>query len=70
MLRNPSHDAVYFDGCKVKAETAMAVLVVIPDLDKEVWIPKSQLHDDSELACKGDEGTLAITEWFAEKEGL
>ena len=23
-----------------------------------------------ELACKGDEGALAITEWFAEKEGL
>jgi len=70
MLRNPSSDAVYFDGCTVEAETAKAVLVVIPDLNKKVWIPKSQVHEDSEVEEKGDEGALAITAWFAEKEGL
>ena len=67
---NPSADARYFDGCKVEAETDKAVRVYIPDLDRKVWVPKSQVHADSEVVHKGDEGTLAITEWFAEKEGL
>lgn len=69
-LRNPSADARYFDGCKVEAETAKAVLVFIPDLERKLWIPKSQVHEDSEVCAKGDTGTLAVTEWFAEKEGI
>ena len=71
-LRNPSEDAVYFEDARCKAETPKAILVKIDTRDgkKEVWVPKSQVHDDSEIAGRDDEGTLAITEWFAEKEGL
>jgi|SoiMethySBSTD1v2_1073268.scaffolds.fasta_scaffold5118883_1 hypothetical protein len=49
-------------------ETELALLCVI-DGD-EVWIPKSQVMDDSEVNAEGDEGTLVVTEWFAVKEGL
>ena len=37
---------------------------------EEVWIPKSQIHEDSEVYKEGTEGTLVITEWIAEKKGL
>ena len=49
-------------------ETAKAILVEI-DGD-EVWIPKSVIHDDSEVSAGGDEGDLVVAQWFAEREGL
>lgn len=51
-------------------ESPKALLVTAKDLgDKEVWIPKSVIHDDSEVYKKGDHGTLKVPMWFAEKEG-
>jgi hypothetical protein len=40
--------------------------------ERKLWIPKSQVHDDSEVydVCEGREGKLVITQWFAEKTGL
>jgi len=36
----------------------------------EVWIPKSAIHDDSEIWKDGqDPGELIVKNWFAEKEG-
>lgn len=37
--------------------------------ETERWIPKSQIHDNSEVWKVGDQGDLVITEWLAEKEG-
>lgn len=57
---------------RVKRETERAVLVAMSD-DTEVWVPKSCLHDDSEVfedSEDGREGTLVVKRWFAEKEGL
>jgi len=36
----------------------------------EVWIPKSQIHEDSEVNEMGDVGNLVITRWLAEQKGL
>jgi hypothetical protein len=38
---------------------------------EEEWIPKSQIHDNSELweDCKGETGKLALPLWFAKKLG-
>lgn len=38
----------------------------------EVWIPKSQIHDNSEVYDSGDhaEGTLIIPEWLAIEKDL
>lgn len=61
-------EPVRLDNCVAKHETEKALLV---DIDgEEKWIPKSQIHDDSEVYENGHEGTLVITGWFAKKEGL
>lgn len=36
----------------------------------ELWIPMSQIHDDSEVYDEEHEGNLVVTQWWAEKEGL
>ena len=36
---------------------------------EEVLIPKSQIHDNSEVYKAGTEGSLIVTEWLAEKRG-
>jgi Ser-tRNA(Ala) deacylase AlaX len=50
------------------SETAKAILVSVAG--KALWIPKSVLHDDSEVWKAGDEGVLVVNEWWAEREGL
>lgn len=51
-------------------ERPSALLV---DIDgDEYWIPKSQIHDNSEVydADEHSEGTLVITEWIAKQKNL
>ena len=48
-------------------------LCLLVEIDgDEIWIPKSQIHDNSEVYDAGDhsEGTLVITEWIAKEKGL
>lgn len=35
----------------------------------DVWVPKSVIHDDSEVFEKGGDGALIVKAWFARKEG-
>jgi hypothetical protein len=61
-------------------ETDRAILVQMKGEDRpdtggfasecEIWIPKSVLHDDSEVYEKGGTGTVIVFAWYAEKEGL
>jgi hypothetical protein len=53
---------------EVSRETDKAILVEIKG--EEVWIPKSQIHDDSEVYASGHTGKLVITEWLAREKGL
>ena len=53
---------------KCVGETADALLCLVDDL--EVWIPKSQIDDDSEVTKRGDKGELIIPEWLAVERGL
>lgn len=48
-------------------KSKLALLCVI-DGD-EVWVPDSQIHDDSEVSEQGHEGKLVVTKWWAEKNG-
>lgn len=61
---------VTFDDCEAVHETDKALLVIIPDLDKgePVWVPQSQIHDDSDVHKLGTSGKLIITEWFAQQK--
>jgi len=37
---------------------------------KELWIPQSQIHDDSEVFAQGHTGKVIVKNWWAEKESL
>ena len=53
-------------------ETERALLVVLESDGEEHWIPKSVMHDDSEVFDDADnsEGDVVVKRWFAEREGL
>lgn len=61
---------VSFDDVSVENETAKALLVRIES--KSYWLPKSAIHDDSEVfdGLDNSEGKLVVQQWWAEKEGL
>lgn len=67
-------NTVEFYDVTVKAESEKgsndsgALLCLIDG--EEIWIPKSQITDDSEVYETGTEGTLVVTEWIAEQKGL
>lgn len=50
-------------------ETDKAILVKL-ETGEEKWIPKSVVHDDSEVYEKGGEGKLVVQGWWAEAQGL
>jgi hypothetical protein len=55
------------DG-KITRESDKAVLARIGDRD--IWIPKSCIHDDSEaFSLESSEGTVVVKRWWAEKNG-
>ncbi len=67
-------ETVSFEDVRAIQETDRALLV---ELDgEEKWIPKSVIHDDSEVwTMRGDEdegreGKLIVKGWWARKEGL
>ena len=51
---------------EVIRETEKAILFRTDD-GEEYWIPKSQIHDNSEVWKAGDVGMIVVTEWFAKK---
>ncbi|OEU66298.1 MAG: hypothetical protein BA863_10395 [Desulfovibrio sp. S3730MH75] len=54
---------------KCTAETEKAILVEAPDFGEPTWVPQSQIDDSSEVYEKGHEGTLIVSDWWAEKQG-
>ena len=48
-------------------ETEKALLVLLTN-DKEVWVPKSCLGDDSEVHGEDDAGTLVVKRWWLDKQ--
>ena len=63
-------EPVRFDDCEGRRQTAKALLVHIPDLGRDVWVPQSVIDDDSEVYEEGGSGELVIADWWARKEGL
>ena len=63
-----NEQTVELEDVTVEAETDLALLCIIDD--KQRWIPKSVVHEDSEVQSEGDIGTIIVMRWFAEKEGL
>jgi hypothetical protein len=63
-----SGETVEIDDVAAEAETDLALLCIIDD--KKRWIPKTVVHEDSEVSSEGDTGTIVLMRWFAEREGL
>lgn len=68
-------EATAIDDVECLRASAKAILCKIPDTMEEggyrhVWVPQSQITDDSAVWRPGDHGTLVITSWFAKKESL
>lgn len=65
-------EGVNLGPCKVITATEKAIKVQLKSEDVPRWIPKSQVHDNSEVYDDKENATgdLIVTQWFAEKEGL
>jgi hypothetical protein len=48
--------------------TDKALLVEVEG--REIWIPQSQVDDDSEVYEEGQTGTLIVSDWIADEKGL
>jgi hypothetical protein len=58
----------YIADVNILRSTESAVLCLIEN--EEIWIPQSQIDDESEVWEEGDNGTLVISLWIAEQKGL
>lgn len=54
-----------FDKAKAIRETDKALLVKLGR--RERWVPKGQIHSNSEVWKNGDEGKLVISTWLSAK---
>lgn len=61
-------DKVTFHKVIALQETRDALLCKIDN--REVWLPKSQIHDDSEVYKNGTDGDLVISKWIATEKSL
>lgn len=57
-----------FPGSRAVRETRDAVCVFFAG--RERWVPKSVIHDDSEVWKAGQSGKLVVLHWWADKNGL
>jgi hypothetical protein len=63
-----SESYIYPTQVKALRETDRALLCADSN-GNEFWVPKSQLHDDSEVFEVGGEGKLVVTRWLADQKG-
>jgi len=66
-----NESTVTFEDCEAIAESPKAILVKFGDdgPEGEAWIPKSQIHEDSEVFEAATSGTLIVSEWLAKQKG-
>lgn len=63
-------DRIDIAGCETVRDTEKAILVKIPRHEGEVWIPRSQIDDQSHVGHLPGIGELLISKWIAEQKGL
>lgn len=61
-------DTITIEKATCTAETSKAILVAFDD--RVLWIPKSVVHDNSEVWAQDTTGDLVVARWWAEKEGV
>ena len=72
------HEAYVLGDGKAIRETDKALLVkctgdaaeLADNEEGTIWIPKSQIHEDSEVwKVKQEEGSVVVNRWWASKQG-
>jgi hypothetical protein len=54
-----------------KSTTGLALLVEFDeDGSDDLWVPFSQIHDNSEVYKVGHTGDVVVTQWWADTKGL
>ena len=59
---------VKIGGVSVVKETEKAFLVEA--YGEQIWLPKSQMHQDSDDLAEGEIGTIIISKWIARQKEL
>ena len=68
ICRREREGLVELENALVLADTATQLLVRCGG--EEVWVPLSVLHEDTEVASKGDRGRVVVPEWLAKSLGI
>ena len=53
----------------VLRESDKSILVRLEEDGEETWVPKSQIHDDSEVWKADQSGDLIVSNWIAAQKG-
>lgn len=62
-----AHDPHVLGHGECLLERPLAIKVAIDGDQEPKWVPKSVLHDDSEVFSKGDTGKIVVEAWWGEK---
>lgn len=63
-----SEDAADFKVLSVVAVSTQAIKVELDTGDLK-WVPRSVIHDDSEVYERGHSGTMLLKLWWAQSHG-
>ena len=65
-------DTVDFDDviCETETEMALGCFNMDDSKDSICWVPKSMVHEESDVQAAGDTGTIIVSRWWAKKAGL
>ncbi len=69
-LQDDDNELVAVEDCRCIQATAKAIRIKHDSIAWSVWIPQSQIHDDSEVYKPNTDGTLIIPRWVAERNNL
>jgi len=66
-----AHPEYGYDYDEVFVVAASAAAIKVRTLHQKpgtvFWVPKTQIHTDSEVFAQGDRGMLIVNSWFAQK---
>jgi len=67
-FREYDEEYICVEDASCEKETGAAILVEIDG--ESVWVPKSQIHEDSEVYEEDTSGNLIVSKWWGKEKGL
>ena len=68
-LIEDEYDAHSYPNCECVGETPLAVEIRL-EAGHRRWVPKANLHEESEITGLNDTGVLAVFRWWAMEVGI